>query len=367
MVPEKNKKVKGYIPHNLPVIFDEEITEVKNLLSKSELTLGNKVREFEEVFKRYTSLPSVAVNSGTSALHLALEVLKIKENSKVLIPSYTCITVALPILYQRATPILADVQLDYNISIDEIKLLTNDIQAVIVPHMFGQPADIITIKEYCEEKEIYLIEDCAQSLGAKYEDKKVGTFGDISIFSFYATKMITSIQGGMICSRNKEWIEEIRRLIEPEGDPEDDSIRYRYTMSDVNAAVGITQLKKIDKFIKKRRKIAAIYREELEEVNLLLPAEKPKRKHVYHRFIVRTNLRPDKIIGRLYKKGIEAKRMHYPPLHRRKLLKKYGILSKYPITDKLAETSISLPIHPSLSDEEVLYIAASLKEILKEL
>jgi len=359
--------MKEYIPHNLPTIFDEEITEVENLLSNLVLTLGSKVREFEKAFEKYISLPSAAVNSGTSALHLALEVLGVRENAKVLIPSYTCVTVVLPILYQKAIPFLVDIDTDFNISLEEVeRYLTKDIKAVIVPHMFGYPADIKPIKEVCEEKGVYLIEDCAQSLGAEYEGKKVGTLGDISIFSFYATKMITSIQGGMVCSKDKELIEEIKELTDVEGDPKDDRIKFRYTMSDINAAVGITQLKRIDSFIKRRRKISKIYREILEDTDIILPEESKNKKHVYHRFVVRTKFDPELIKIKLYKNGIATARMHYPPLYRRELLRRYCKRS-FPKTDEIAESSISLPIYPSLSDEKAIYIASTVKKTLKEL
>ena len=185
------------ISHNKPTIGAEEIKAAADCIGNLELTMGTKVKEFEKAFTKYVGVNSVATSSGTSALHLALIATGISRNDEVIVPSYTCIAVALPVLYQQARPILADVRDDYNISVEDIKSkITDKTKAVIVPHMFGYPADLKEIKELCEEYNLYLVEDCAQAIGALYNGKKVGTIGDISIFSFYATKMITTIQGG---------------------------------------------------------------------------------------------------------------------------------------------------------------------------
>ena len=139
--------------------------------------------------------------------------LGIADKDEVILPSYTCLAVALPVLYQQARPVLADVGSDFNISVDDIrKKITDKTKAVIVPHMFGYPADLDEIRELCDDKNIYLIEDCAQSISAEYKGEKVGTLGDISIFSFYATKIISTIQGGMVCTKNSDWIQTIKDL-----------------------------------------------------------------------------------------------------------------------------------------------------------
>ncbi|AKB38023.1 Putative aminotransferase, DegT family [Methanosarcina siciliae C2J] len=151
----------GLILHNKPTIGDEEIKSVVESMSNLELTVGTKIKEFESDFSRYLGRSSVAVSSGTSALHLALIALGISENDEVILPSYTCVTVPFPILYQKAKPILTDINDDFNISAEDIKTkITDKTKAVIVPHMFGYPADMDEIRELCIENDLYLIEDC---------------------------------------------------------------------------------------------------------------------------------------------------------------------------------------------------------------
>ena len=357
------------IPHNKPTLNNEEIKAVVSTLSNLELTLGTKVESFEKDFTKYIGINSVATSSGTSALHLALNAIGISKNDEVILPSYTCIAVALPILYQQAKPILADIKDDYNISVEDIKgKITDRTKAVIVPHMFGYPADINEIKKLCEENSIYLVEDCAQSIGALYHDKKVGTIGGISVFSFYATKMITTIKGGMVCTDNSDWIQTIIdlryhdqcRLFE-DNDPR---IKYSYMMSDVEAAIGSVQLKKLDDFIKRRRIIAELYRNGLSD-DVIHPVETDSKKHVYSRYVVRTPHAPSKIIDELREHNIICERMHMPPLQKRILLKKYNENTKFEKTDEIMNSAISLPIYPSLSNEEVERVIDVFNKVLR--
>lgn len=359
----------GLIPHNKPTIGNEEIKSVVEAMSNLELTVGTKINEFESDFSRYLGRSSVAVSSGTSALHLALIALGISENDEVILPAYTCITVPLPVLYQRAKPILADVNDDFNISAEDIKSkITDKTRAIIVPHMFGCPADMDEIRELCTENDLYLIEDCCQSIGAEYKKRKVGSIGDISVFSFYATKIITSIQGGMVCSDNLEWNSIIEDLREPDQfrsmeEDLDDRLKYRYTMSDIEAAVGIVQLKKLNDFINRRRKIASIYRSVLADT-VKSPIENPDKKHIYSRYVVKTPYNSSEVIEGLKKNNIICTVMHIPPLYKRSIIKKHNVYQNFPKTDEAVNSSISLPMYVSLSDEEVLYVADNLNSIL---
>lgn len=366
-----NTKLNKRIPHNKPTIGDEEVNAVIDSLYNLELTEGTKIREFENVFSKYIGRDSVAVSSGTSALHLALIALGVSTRDEVILPAYTCVTVALPILYQRAKPILADVQDDYNISVDDIKnKITDKTKAVIVPHMFGYPADINEIKELCNENDIYLIEDCAQSIGAEYQRHKVGTFGDISIFSFYATKMITTIQGGMICTNNSEWVKTFNDLREPDQYREidyelDDRLKYRYTMSDIGATMGIIQLDKLNTFVNRRRKISAIYSDTLSDT-IMHPMEEKGRKHVFSRYIVRTSFKPNIIIEKLQHENISCAMMHMPPLNKRASIEKYNLNKEFPKTNEIVESAVSLPMYSSLTYDDALFVAETLnKAIIK--
>jgi len=359
------------IPHNKPTIGEEEMKAIADTLYNLELTVGTKVEEFERDFAKYIGIKAVATSSGTSALHLALIAIGVSKNDEVIIPSYTCIAVALPILYQQAKPILTDVNDDYNISVEDVKeKITKRTKAVIVPHMFGYPADLKELKEICEEKGIYLVEDCAQAIGAIYQGKKVGTIGDISIFSFYATKMMTTIQGGMVCTNNSDWIQIIKDLRYHDQcrslEDTDLRIKYSYMMSDVGAAMGIIQLKKLGYFIKRRREIASIYFENLDNKEIKHPLENNEKKHVYSRYVIRTPYDPSVIIERMREQNVVCERMYMPPLHRRVLLKKYNSNVKFPKTDEILNSAISLPIYPSLEDEEAEYVADVFNKVIEK-
>jgi perosamine synthetase len=359
------------IPHNKPTIGQEEIEAVVDALSNLELTIGSKVKTFEHLFSEYIGISSVSTSSGTSALHLALNSIGISKEDQVIVPSYTCIAVALPILYQQAHPILVDVKDDYNISAEEIiKNITERTKAIVVPHMFGYPADLDEIKELCVDNDIYLVEDCSQSIDALYKGKKVGTIGDIAIFSFYATKMITSIKGGMVCTRNKEWIQKIKDLRYHDQcralEDTDRRIKYSYMMSDIEASVGTAQLKKLEYFVDKRRVIAKMYDEGFSSEGIKLPIKSPIKKHVYSRYVIRASYNPSKVIEEMRRRGIICERMHLPPLHKRELFNKYNYSKEFINTDRIINSAISLPIYPTLENEDVNLIIDSLNEILRD-
>ena len=358
------------VTHSKPTVGVEEIKAVVDTLSNLELTVGTKVREFEKMFSEYIGINAIATSSGTSALHLALIALGISKNDEVIIPSYTCVAVAFPVLYQQAKPILADVSDDYNISVEDIKSkITDKTKAIIVPHMFGYPADLDEIKEICEETDIYLIEDCAQSIGATYNDKKVGTFGDISIFSFNATKMMTTIQGGMVCTNNLDWIQIFKDLRYHDQlrsfEDVDLRLKYSYRMSDVGAAMGIVQLKKLNNFINRRREIASIYREKLNDDKIIHPCESSEKRHVYFRYVIKTPYPSRAIIEKMREHNVICEVMHMPPLSRRALLKEFNRDAEFPKTEEIINFTVSLPIYPSLKDEEAIYIADIFNKTMK--
>ncbi len=360
---------KSIIYHNRPVLGEEEIEAVVDSLRALDLTSGNRIARFEEDFSKFLGIGSVAVSSGTAALHLALDILGISDNDEIILPAYTCVTVPFPILYQRAIPILADVGEDYNVSAKAVaEKITHRTRAVIMPHMFGYPAEVEQIRKVCDDNGLYLIEDCCQTVGATYKGRKVGLFGDISIFSFYATKMFTSIQGGMLCTANEQWLATARDIREPDqyrgiDDEFDDRLKYRYTMSDIEASVGRVQLGKLDNFISRRCAIASIYREVLGD-SVVHPPVDVNRTHVYSRYVVRTSHDPALLIELMKEKGISCSRMHLPPLHRRSILVKYNRIHRFEMTDMIVNSSLSLPIYPSLSDEEARYVAVCLKDVL---
>jgi dTDP-4-amino-4,6-dideoxygalactose transaminase len=316
------------------------------------------VKRFEEELAHYIGVKgAVATSSGTSALHLALLALEIKEGDEVLIPSYVCSALLNAILYVGAQPVLVDCDENYNISPEDFRRrLTNRTKACIIPHLFGHPAPIDELRA----KGIRIIEDIAQSIGGEYKGRKLGSWGDIAVVSFYATKMITTGEGGAVLSNDADLLERIRELREYDEFGEY-KVRFNYKMSDIAASIGIVQLEKLPSFIERRREIASFYSEELKDLNISLPPEDEPHSHsVYYRFVIRVK-KLEEVRRKMLAKGIECKRPVYKPIHR------YFSLPDYPMTDFIYETALSIPIYPSLSDSQVEYIASSLREAIGSL
>lgn len=353
------------IKHSCPTIGQTESLALRNVLRSTYIAKGKIVHEFENGVIKYLkakNMKAVAVNSGSSALHLALLSLGISSGDEVIIPSYVCSAVLNAVNYTGAKPILVDVnEDDFNINIEHIKnKITKHTRAIILVHLYGLPAQIdlfIPLK-------IPLIEDCAQSIGATYKNRPVGTSGKLSTFSFYATKMLTTAHGGMVLSKDNRLINNIRNLVNY--DERDDYIqRYNYQMTDLEASLGLSQVKQLDNFIQIRRSIASRYQQAFQSLNLsslIMPKEPPNTKSVFCRYVIR-HPDADKIILQLNRHGIEAKRSVYKPLHHYLKLNN----KDFPVTERIHRTAISIPIYPSLTNKQINYIIHTLFKILKRL
>ncbi|MFH1622847.1 MAG: DegT/DnrJ/EryC1/StrS family aminotransferase [Candidatus Omnitrophota bacterium] len=341
------------IRHSKPTISAAELKAVSKVLKSSYVASGKVTENFQKTFKKIIKVNfALATNSGTSALHLALLALKIKRGDEVVIPSYVCSAVLNAVLYTGAKPKIADINLfDFNLSLKDTKrLISRKTKAIILSHMFGKPADIRSLLKLG----VPIIENCAQSLGALYKGRPTGSFGDVSVFSFYATKLITTGYGGMICSKNNNLVKIAEDLINFD-ERKDYKIRYNYKMSDVAACLGISQLKQLKSFISKRREIASYYNKGLKSNKVLLPEDKEKN-HIYFRYVVRVEKGIDRVIGVLNNKGIEAKKPVFKPLHHYLKLDR----KKFPNTEAVFNSAISLPIYPGLRMAEAKYIVQAL-------
>ncbi|VAX38244.1 Aminotransferase, DegT/DnrJ/EryC1/StrS family [hydrothermal vent metagenome] len=339
--------MKTIILHSKPWLDSQDIRSVVDVLKSGQFTQGVKVSEFEEKFTQFQKCKgSVAINSGTAALHLSLLALGIKKGDEVIIPSYVCTALLNAVNYTEATPKIVDVNADdFNISFESVKKnLTKKTKAIIVPHMFGQAADIKPL--LCLG--IPVIEDCAQSVGATYEGKNVGTFGTLSIFSFYATKVMCSGEGGMVSSSNKRLLDKIRDLRNYDN-RKSYKVRYNYKMTDMAAALGINQLNKLLKIIAQRRKIAKFYNAQLADMSIDLPVENIGNKHIYFRYVVKTKSKA-KFIKYLQKNGIACAEPVYKPLHQ------YTKIISCPVADRLMKEAVSIPIYPFLKVDQIKYI-----------
>jgi len=350
-----SRAVTKMIPHSKIILDEEDIAVVARVLRSGHLAQGDYVLSLEEKAASFIEADhAVAVSSGTAALHLSLLSLGIGDGSEVIIPSYVCTALLNAIHYVRANPVLVDIEPGtYNIKVENIRKVINDkTKAIIVPHMFGLPADIESIVSIG----IPVIEDCAHSVGARLNGKYTGSFGLLSIFSFYATKMLGAGEGGMVLSNDLDLIETIRDLRDYD-EKNNYIVRYNYAMTDIQAALCERQLNKLPSFIERRKEIAGIYNNNLERTGASLPAVSDERGHIYYRYVMRLG-NPLKFMEEMRKRGIECRRPVFKPLHR------YLKLAGYPMTDNVWEKAVSIPIYPALTEEDSHLIVDSINKIL---
>jgi dTDP-4-amino-4,6-dideoxygalactose transaminase len=348
VISNTTKYSPTFIPHSRPTLGQEEVRAVAEVIKSGHIAEGEAVWRFEKVFAQKIGVEdAVAVSSGTAALHLALLAMGIGPEHEVIIPSYVCSALLHAVKYVGAQPVPAEIDpLTYNIDPDDVKRrITTRTKAIIVPHMFGLTADLDELLKLA----IPIIEDCAQAVGGTYHQKPLGTFGDAAIFSFYATKMMATGEGGMVTSQSPGILARIRDLKTYDGKVAD-RVRYNYKMTDVQAATGQIQLARLEGFIEQRRKIARLYVKRLKSLNIKLPVE--TAEHIYYRFVIGLETDCDGFIQKLAQKAVGCARPVFLPIHRH--LKKDG----YPITDKIWQTSLSIPIYPSLSNSEIEQIIA---------
>lgn len=334
------------IPHSSPTLGREELSAVARVLSSGHISQGKNVTDFERQFAQFFSLRNAAtVNSGTSALHLALIAVGVKTGDEVIIPSFVCTALLNAINYIGANAVIADINgEDYNLSYDDAKRrVTKKTKAVIIPHIFGTPA---RDTEKFKDMGVPVIEDCAQSIGSKIGGQYVGTIGDVSVFSFYATKVMTTGEGGMVASNSSELVGRICDLRDYDN-KDDYMVRYNYKMTDIQAAMGIEQLKKLPDFINRRIIIAERYNEGLKDLPVRLPMASSESDSIWFRYVIYSE-RADGLIKYLHEKGIAAAKPVFKPLH---IL--LGNKGDCPVSDKVWNNTVSLPIYPLLSDADV--------------
>jgi perosamine synthetase len=346
----------AFIPHSRPTLGQAEIEPVAGVIASSQIAQGQVVHEFERAFaEKMNAKYAVSTNSGTAALHLVLLAMGIGEQDEVVIPSYVCTALLNAVKYVGATPVLAEIDPEnYNLDPDDVKRrLTKRTKAVIVPHLFGLAADM----EGLLALNVPIIEDCAQAIGSTYRQKYVGTFGEAAIFSFYATKVMTTAEGGMVVSGSKDLMDRVRDLREYDNKAKY-KIRYNYKMTDIHAAIGLVQLSRIERFIRRRRAIAGSYDQAFESLDLQLPFR--EQGHIYFRYVLGLGTDAGSWIRKLKGEGIGCARPVYRPLHQYLGLKGFGR------TEKAWKESLSIPIYPSLTAENVDRVIKGLINTYKE-
>jgi perosamine synthetase len=339
------------IPHSKPFLGTAEAAAVHRVLLSGQISQGKEVSLLERELSSFVGQRyGIAVSSGTAALYLALRSLGIKHADSVVVPSYVCTALLNAVLMAGASPCLSDVDPGTGeMTVDTArKALRKNTKAAIVPHLFGTPVDAHAIESRLG---IPVIEDCAQCVGTTFENKKAGNQTVISIFSFYATKLLCAGEGGLVATSDRQIAQTIIDLREYDN-RDSFTPAFNYKLSDVHAALARQQLKKLPEMIRRRRAVAKLYDAAFADLapRISLTKSENIRKSVYFRYVAQTTRSVQAMIKKMESKGVSCRRPIYKPLHT--YLKKTG----FPGTDEIYKRAISIPIYPSLSREQIYYI-----------
>jgi len=375
-----NKTIR--VPFFQPYISKNDKKVVTGALGATLLTDGPILQKFENHFSIYTKAKfGIGVSNATSALHLSLKALGIGEGDEVIVPDMTFVATANSVLISGATPVLADVDNDMNLSIESIeRSLTRKTKAIIPVHFAGKVCNIKRIKQIARLNDFSLIEDCAHAIGAKLNNQHVGTFGDIGCFSFYPTKNITTIEGGMIITQSKNIAERLRSLRNhgitkslvqrfSKGAPWDYDViepGYNYRLDEIRSALGINQLKQIKRLNALRRRAYEYYNEKLIDVpGILTPSLSKCEEHACHLYMIRIQkeygISRDQLFERLLSRGIRTS-VHYKPLHQFTIFKKRAkIIDSIENSENIYHEILSLPLYPTITSKQQDYVIESIK------
>jgi perosamine synthetase len=358
------------IPISKPVIGEEEKKAVMDVLDSGMLAQGPKTKEFEEKFAAYCGAKhGIAVNSGTAAIHSALYAAGVRAGDEVITSPFTFVASANPIIMQGAKPVFADIKEGtFNIDPEKIKeKITSKTKAIVAIDLYGQIYDSKAIREIAENHNLKVVEDACQAVGAELDGKKAGVIGDLGCFSFYATKNMLTGEGGMIVTNNDEYAELCRRF-RHHGQSEKTryeyfDLGYNYRMTDIAAAIGLEQLKKIEGFTEKRIENAKKLTEGLKKINgITVPIIKEGAKHVFHQYTIKAEKR-DELMNFLKSKDIGCG-VYYPkPLHMHPFFMKMGYKEgDFPVAEKISKEVLSLPVHPSVTENDINAIISAVGE-----
>lgn len=346
------------ILHSKPTIDQSDIDSVSRVLVSGHLEDGVEVEKLEQLFcNRLHRKYAVAVSSGFASIVLSLKALGVSSGDEVIIPSYTCPALLNPIRLLGAVPVLSDVEEDsFNVSSNRIAhLVSRQTKAIIVPHTFGFPAKIDEIMDLG----VPVIEDCAQALGGAYQNRELGTFGDLAVFSFYATKMIAAGDGGMIVTDNEEYYRKMLDYRYYGHRKGCETVAYNFHLTNLPAALAISQLEKLDGFVRKRKELAIQYDALLSELPGVSTDFENKESSCFYRFPVRVS-DASSIIPKLKEQGIGCGYGVLDGMHQ--LL---GFDDRlFPQTNRNLKTIVSLPIYPLLTQEDVSQVVSTLKQVI---
>jgi perosamine synthetase len=366
------KKINNIISIANPRLGKEEAHALSNVIMSGFVNEGAIVHEFEKTFTRYIGTKdAVAFFNGTVALHSLFVAYGIGSGDEVIVPSLTFVSTATSVLHAGAKPVFADIdERTFTIDVgDVLKKISSRTKAIVAVHYAGQSADMSNLLKIAKKKNIIVIEDAAEAHGAVHMNKKVGGWGDAAMFSFTPTKSITTGEGGMVTTNDSKLVKKLRLLKNHGQDRQYHHalVGYNYRMTEMQGALGIEQLKKLESIIEKKRKIARTFDHYLSNVEgITIPYEAPTNKHTYMMYTIRVNKRQygmsrDELIKKMEHLGIQTK-IYFPPVHRQPIFKNYSTAQSLIITDKISKEILSLPIHSKLTEQEVFKIISGIQK-----
>ncbi|MCL4476004.1 MAG: DegT/DnrJ/EryC1/StrS family aminotransferase [Nitrospirae bacterium] len=377
------------IPFHRPYITEDEISEVLDSLYAGWLTMGPKTIAFEAKYREYIgSRNAVSMNSCTACLHLALKAVNIKKGDEVIVPAITFAATAEVVTYFHATPVFVDVdEGTHTIDVSKIEeKITKKTKAIIPVHYAGQPCDMDEILDIAKKHGLFVIEDAAHAVPAWYKERKIGTIGDITCFSFYATKSLTTGEGGMATTENDEWAERMS-ILRLHGISKDAWKRYtnegswyyevaesgyKYNMTDIQAGLGLAQLKKVDWMWHQREEIARKYAEAFQSMDEITPPRvKSDRKSAWHLYVIKlnpaaVNLDRKQFMEELKERGIGTS-VHFIPLYRHPYYRDTFRYTPqgFPVSERVYERIVSLPIYPGMTEGDIERVAESVRDVVR--
>ncbi len=357
--------------YNLVEMFvDDEIKrKAVEIIESKRYIKGPESNAFQKEFADYLGVKgAVTVSSGTTALHLIYYALGIGKGDEIIAPSHTFIATVSPAVHLGATPVFVDIEEGtYNMDPDEVrKRITEKTRAITAVHLYGRPAKMKELREIADEHNLYLIEDACQAHGAIYNGKKVGNFGDVTAFSFFPSKVMTVAgDGGMVAGNDSELLDKIAMLRDQgrTSKYEHTALGFNFRMSELLAGIGRIQLKHLDEWVDRRNEIARIYNEILGD-DVVVP-EIPEGRHAFYVYTIRVKDRNG--LREFLSKNDIGSGIYYPvPVHLQPIIKEFVEPERLPVTEKIVDEIISLPMHPQLSDEDAGYIGKKVLEFVRD-
>ncbi len=372
-----------HIPLSSPDITDEDRAAVLEVLNSKALSLGPKLPAFEQAVCRITnSRHAIAVNSGTSGLHLCVRAAGISDGDEVITSPFSFVASANSILFERGKPVFVDIDpLTYNIDPAQVeKAITPRTKAILPVHVFGRPCALSEIMYIGRKHGLTVIEDSCEAIGAEYEGRPVGTFGQTGVFAFYPNKQLTTGEGGVIITdddevarRCRSWRNQGRS--DTEGWLEHDELGYNYRLSDINCALGISQISRLSEVIAARQRVAELYNAALRPIPEVIapPLDEPKYRTSWFVYVVRLvdefgRSERDQVIAELRRRGIGC-RNYFPPIHLQPLYQRmFGYRpGSFPVTEHISDRTIALPFFNHLSEGEIDFVCSELREAVQSL